>query len=155
MYLCNLHSTVIVLFLHVPLISSVAIDAAGFEPTSFPTKTVRRITNDASRQLGGATSCKLACNWDCLSSKSPGIIQWSDCLMLIAQSLSHWQGFAPCMVLFVRAPTTKPLPATQKPYLSYKRLPIPPQWHKDGTWTLKKTKSFNSILFYFVPPMSF
>lgn len=105
------------------------IDVAGFEPTSFPTKTVRRITNDASRQLGGATSCKLACNWDCLSSKSPGIIQWSDCLMLIAQSLSHWQGFAPCMVLFVRAPTTKPLPATQKPYLSYKRLPIPPQWH--------------------------
>ncbi len=31
------------------------------------------------------------------------------------------------MVLFVRAPTTKPLPATQKPYLSYKRLPVPPQ----------------------------
>lgn len=36
------------------------IDAAGFEPTSFPTLTVRRITNDATRQLGGATSCKLA-----------------------------------------------------------------------------------------------
>ncbi|WP_265612100.1 hypothetical protein [Enterococcus faecalis] len=45
----------------------------------------------------------------------------------IDQSQYRWQGFAPCMVLFVRAPTTKPLPATQKPYLSYKRLPVPPQ----------------------------
>lgn len=45
----------------------------------------------------------------------------------LPQLLNHWQGSAPCMVLFVRAPTTMPLPATQKPYLSYKRLPIPPQ----------------------------
>jgi len=34
-------------------------------------------------------------------SKSPGIIQWSDCLMLTAQSLSHWQRLEPCIVSFV------------------------------------------------------
>lgn len=34
--LSNLHSTVIVLILHVPLISSVAIDVTGFEPATEP-----------------------------------------------------------------------------------------------------------------------
>ena len=44
----------------------VPIDVAGFEPTL-----TYIASKEDTRQLGGATSCKLACNRDCLSKQKP------------------------------------------------------------------------------------